>query len=233
MKWVTRLLVAGLLAAITPASSQAAFTTFTTLAGFTGATSNIGVDNYNLLGGAQNPPPVSITSPLARTTTTGTSYTYTASAANGLFSAGTNADRWLSHNTATDSMVFNNFSAGTHAIGGFFFLSDIAGQLVSVAGSQLNVTAVDSLGATFAGTITNPSPTFFVGFVSTGNIVSLTLTAVQPAGGFFWSTANDLHLAQRAPTQPPTGAVPAPAALVLAALGAPMFGLFRLRRRAA
>ncbi|MDB6001742.1 MAG: hypothetical protein JWP52_3441 [Rhizobacter sp.] len=66
-------------------------------------------------------------------------------------------------------------------------------------------------------TIVGATTSSFLGFVSTGGLVSLQLTAVQPdADAFNWASANDLVLAQGLVT-----AVPEPEtyALMLAGLG--------------
>ncbi|MCA9281244.1 MAG: PEP-CTERM sorting domain-containing protein [Phycisphaeraceae bacterium] len=187
-------------------AANAGFTVHTSLASFNAATSAQGTDTYTGF---------SITgvtaSPIVRSAG---AYGYTASAANGFFGAGTVGDPWLSTNTATDSIVFSNFTGGASAFGGNFFDSNIAGAF---AAGDIMITAVDSSGSV-SQTIVGATTSSFLGFVSDGSLVSLTVAAVQPVSGFIWPTVDNFVLAQ---------AIPAPGAAAMLGLG----GMLAARRR--
>jgi hypothetical protein len=180
---------------------------YTSQASFNAAVTAPGVDTFNDM------PLASAPSPLNRLAG---SYGYTgAVTTTTFFTAGTASDVWLSTNTATDSIVFNNFGPSVSAVGGFFFTSDING---SAAAGSITVSIVDASG-TYSQTINSSTPLSFLGFVSDSNISSVTVTSVQPSPtAFIWPTVNDLTLAQ---------AVPAPGAAALMGLG----GLLVGRRR--
>lgn len=180
----------------------AAPTPYSSLTSFMAATSAAGTDRLDDISIAS---PTG--SPLMRTAGT---YTYSAMADGAFFGAGTGPDYWLSTNIATDSIVFGNFTSGVAAIGGFFFGSDIAGLFD--AGSIL-VSATDATG-TATQTIDGAMIDSFFGFVSSGALTSLTVTSLQPAGGFLWPTVNDLVLARAA-----AATVPEPSTTVLLAFG--------------
>jgi hypothetical protein len=206
---VKPLAAAALLAAA--GASQAAITVYTTQASYLAAITSPGVDTYTGFSITGSTP-----SPITRSAGP---YTYTASVSTtSFFGAGTTANPWLSTNTATDSITFNAFSGGVSAIGGNFFGSDISGLFA--AGNVLLV-ATDSLGATSTQTITGATTSSFLGFVSTGLVTSLVLSAVQPATPL-WPTADNLTLGIAAVPEPQTYA------MLLAGLG---FVGFMARRR--
>jgi hypothetical protein len=182
--------LAALVASTAPA--QAAITIYTSLAAFTAATSAPGTDTYtgfSITGATASP-----------ITRSAGAYTYTATASTStFFGAGTTANPWLSTNFATDSVLFNGFSPAVNAIGGNFFGSDVNGLFLA---GNVTLVATDSLGATSTQTITGATTGSFLGFVSTGNITGLTLSAVQGAAPL-WPTADNLVLARRI-----AGAVP-------------------------
>ena len=175
-------------------AAHAEITVYTTQQSFAAAVGSSGVDAFENL---------SITgitaSPITRTAG---SFGYTAAAPTNFYGAGTNADRWLSTNTATDPIAFSNFTGGVSAFGGMFFGSNVGGQFQS---GSVVLTATDASG-TVSRTITNATTSSFLGFVSTGQLLSATLTAIQPTSGPLWSTANNLTLGTAA-----VAAVPEPA----------------------
>lgn len=187
-------LAASLIVAST--ASLAVPITYTTLSSFDAATSSNATDSFN---------DVSITAstaaPLARSVGT-YQYSIQTSDNDSLFGAGSDPDHWLSVNTAGTSLVFTDFSMGVRAIGGLFFGSDAFGGFA--AGSVL-LTATDGTGSTTL-TIDEASPSSFMGFVSSGPMTSLTITAIQPADSFLWTTVNDLVLATVAPVPEPATA---------------------------
>ena len=128
--------------------------------------------------------------------------------------AGTAADVWLSTNDAVATITFNAIPANVRGIGGFFFGSNISGAF---AAGDMTLVATDGGGASTQ-TITGATTSSFLGFVSTGPLTSLTLTAVQPAPNFLWPTANDLILATAA-AAPPAVLISAASRKVHAAAG--------------
>ena len=197
-------------------TANATITVYTTLASFNAAVSAPAIDtfeNFSISGSTPSP----VTRPVG-------SYGYTAAASTStFFGAGTNADHWLSTNTATDSIIFSAFTGGVKGVGGFFFGSDIGGAFQS---GDITVTAVDGSGS--AGqTLIGATATTFLGFVTTGTFTSITVSAVQPAPNFLWPTVNDLRLAA-APVGP---GVPEPATWALMIAGFGLTGA-AMRRRA-
>jgi len=176
-------------------------TVYTTQASFLAAVAAPGTDGFDgfLTTGAT-------ASPVLRTAG---SYSYTASASGGFFGAGTVVNPWLSTNDAPDSITFSGFGGGARAIGANFFDSSASGSFA--AGSVLLV-ATNSLGETLSQSILGATTSSFLGFVSTAALASLTLSAVQPAGGSLWPTVDNLTIA----------AIPEPEtyALMLAGLAA-------------
>jgi hypothetical protein len=203
------------LAAMTLAAgaSQASFTVYTSLAAFNAATTAQGTDTFSGLSVVSATP-----SPITRTTSVGTAYTYTASAPGDFFGAGSTANPWLSTNVGTDSITLNGFSSAVVAIGGNFFGSDITGSFTA---GDISLVATDASGSTTQ-TIVGATTASFLGFVSNGPITSLVITAVQPATGFLWPTADNLVLAAAVPE-------PETYALMLAGLG--IVSLLARRRR--
>jgi PEP-CTERM motif len=196
-------------------ASFAGPTAYTSAASFAAATTAPGVDTFAGFSITGSTP-----SPITRTAG---AYTYSAAAStSSFFGAGTTANPWLSTNIATDSITFSGFSAGVNAVGGNFFDSDIAGAF---ALGDITLTATDSTGSTTF-TITGATTNSFLGFVSsTGSILSLVVSAVQPASPI-WPTVDNLTLAKALVT-----AVPEPEtyALMLAGLG--VLGFVARRRK--
>jgi len=212
--WIKRLACAAL--TMMAGGSQAALTVFTSQASFLGSVSSPGVDGFNGFSITDSTP-----SPLSRVAG---SYTYTASTgSSGFFGAGTNADPWLSTDTNTDSITFSGFGAGVSAIGGNFFGSELEGAFVT---GTISLTATDSFGAITTQNIVNATTNSFLGFVSTGALTSLVVSAIQPPSDFVWPTVNNLILAQAVSPSVPE---PQTYALMLAGLG--LVGLIARRRK--
>lgn len=214
---VLRFLAFSLLACLSN-FSQATLLVYTSQANFSTATSAQGVDTYTGFSISG-----STTSPIVRNAG---AYGYTAAVSTTTFyGAGTTANPWLSTNTATDTITFSGFTNGAQAIGANFFGSNINGAYQ--IGSIL-ITATD-LSGTVSETIVNAATTSFLGFVSTNTLLSLTVSAVQPATGFLWPTVDNLTLARRA-AAPNVVPEPGSVALLLAGLGT--MAMLARRRRA-
>ena len=170
-------------------ASHAALTAFTTSASFAVATLASATDAFNLL------PIDFIASPSNRTIGP---YSYVASAPGGLFGAGSAANPWLSTNLSGATLTFGSFGGGVSAIGGSFFGSDIAGGFL--AGQSLTLTATDSVGASLTQTINGATQTSFLGFASTGTLVSLAVSIASPNA---FASVDNLVLAQAAPIPEP------------------------------
>src|SRR4051794_6649745 len=183
---IKRLACAALM--IIAGGSQAALTVFTSQASFLGAVTSPGVDAFNGFSTTQATP-----SPMNRAAGP---YTYVAAASDGFFGAGSVANPSLSTNTASDQITFSGFGGGVSAIGGNFFGTDVNGAFLS--GGTITLRATDSFGAISTQNVVNAGVTSFLGFVSTGTLTSLVVSAVQPVNSFTWPTIDNLTLAQAA-----------------------------------
>ena len=208
--------LAALIASTAPA--QAAITIYTSLAAFNAATSAQGTDTFTGFSISSSTP-----SPINRTAG---AYGYQGTVSTtSFFGAGTTANPWLSTNTATDTMTFGLFTGGVQAAGGNFFGSNISGLFTA---GDITIVATDSLGATSTQTIVGATTSSFLGFVSTANMVNVTVTSVQPQTGFLWPTLDNFVLAKRAGGVGPI--VPEPGTWLMMVAG---FGLVggAMRRR--
>lgn len=192
------------------ALAQAALTVYTTRASFVAAVSaTTGTDTFNDL-----LPATSYAGPLSRSAG---ALGYEVDANDGiLYGAGSNFNPWLSNNQAAGTIDFYSFDAGVNAAGGRFFGSDISGMFQS--GATIYVTATDADGSVTQ-TVLDARRRSFVGFVSDGSLLGLSVSADQTDGPV-WGTVNNLILA----------AVPEPAthAMFLAGLG--VIGVVARRR---
>jgi hypothetical protein len=175
-------------------AAHAGITTYTSQSAYLAAVGTTGVDTFDDL------QVKSYAGPLTRAAG---SYAYTVSSAPAspvIFGASDNdVDIWLAPNNSGDSLTFT--PATTLAgIGGFFFGSDAFGY--SQPSNPLTLTAIDSAGVTITYTLNMPDTGSFVGFVSTANLVSLSVTAGVQA--YNWATVNDLHLSASAVPEPET-----------------------------
>jgi len=191
--------------------AHAALTSFTNAATFASAVVAPATDTFAFL------PLDTVPSPSTRTAG---GYSYVVSAPSGLFGGGTAANPWLSTNLSGATLTFATFTGGVGGIGGNFFGSDIAGAFLP--GQSLSLTATDSLGATLTQTIANATQSSFLGFVSTGSLVSL---AVSIADRDAFVSADNVTIAAAAVPEPETYA------MLLAGLAA-MTGLARRRMAA-
>ncbi len=167
-----------------PSISHAAITVYTDRASFLAAVEAPGVDTFTGIS-TTSPTP----SPLFRTAGP---YPYTATTStSSFFGAGTLANTWLTTNIAAASITFNSMPSNVSAAGGFFFGSSVSGAF---AAGSVTVSAIDSAGATSTQTFAGAT-NGFLGFVSDTSVMSLSVMAVQPSGGFLWPTVDDLTLA--------------------------------------
>ena len=146
---------------------------------------------------------------------------YTATVSGGFYAVGTATDGWLSSNQALP-IVFDSFTGGVSAVGGYFFASDINGDYL--AGESLTVTVTDASGAVRR-TLVDPKVSTFIGFVSDGSIQSLQVGVVDTGYNNAWATVNDLTLAG------PVAAVPEPSSLALLLAGISWVSAATARRR--
>lgn len=165
-------------------AASAGITVYSSQVAFAAAVTSPGVDTYAGFSVTGSTP-----SPINRSAG---AYTYVGRVPTSFFGAGSTGDPWLSTNTATETITFDTFAPGISAIGGLFFGSNISGLFQS---GDITVVATDSGGAISTQTITGATTTSFLGFVSDVQLVSLTVTAVQPASGFLWPTVDNLTLA--------------------------------------
>ena len=196
-------------------TANAAITVYTSQAAFLSAVGTTGTDTFAGLSITSVTP-----SPITRSAGS-FSYTATPAPAGGFFGAGTTTNPWLSTNTSDDVITFNGFSAGVVAAGGNFFGSD---EFSLFAAGSVTLTATDGSGTTTQ-TITGATVTSFLGFVSNGPLLSMTLVSVQPASSFLWPTADNLMLASAVTAVPETQTY----AMMLAGLG--VLGFMARRRR--
>jgi hypothetical protein len=150
----------------------------------------------------------------------GNSFSYDATAASGLFSVAVpppDGDVSLSTTNEADPIIFTFTSGNVTAVGGYFFPTDINGNIMA---GTINVALDDGTNVN----VVNGDLTTFLGFTTTGPIASLTLT--DPSDPFV--TVDDLYVgaggAQGA-------AVPEPATLALAGLGLLSLVGYRCRRK--
>jgi hypothetical protein len=193
-------------------ASQAAMTVYTTQASFLAAVTTSGTDSFDNLG-------IGYTNGFETLSRSAGAYTYDVAAT--FYTAGTGGDTWLSTDAPIDAIVFNNFGAGVKAAGGLFFTSNVGGNYHL---ADITVQATDGSGSSTQ-TIVGSTTGSFLGFVSTGPLTSLVVSAVNPnpLGPFFWPSVNDLTLAAAVPE-------PETYALLLAGLG--VVGFLARRRRA-
>ncbi|MFG6447316.1 PEP-CTERM sorting domain-containing protein [Roseateles sp. BYS180W] len=198
------------------ASAQAALTAYNTPASFAAATTASGTDTFSDL--------IDNGSVGVMLDRNAGSYSYRVSAPSGLWASGPADNPFMSSSNTNDAITVAPLGSMANGIAGNFFFSDIAGNF---AAGPLAVTVQDSTGASLTLTV-NPSgysSGSFMGFVSSGYITSLSVSA--PAGQpntTAWSSLDNLTLAAAAP-------VPEPGTWALMGLGLGLAGLGLVRRR--
>lgn len=196
-------------------AAHATLTVYDDLAIWTAAVTAVGIDDFNDMPGSL------VSSPVVRTAG---SYGYTATAATNFFPAGSVLDRWLSTNARFDLINFGSFTGGVEAIAGFFFNSDVNGELQTGLNVTVAVTDGNDLQSML---LTSTNATTFLGFVSDGLITSMTVTADNTGPIGTWPTINDLRLAQAGDPTPNPVSEPG----TLALLGLAAMALVASRRR--
>ena len=121
----------------------------------------------------------------------GFSYNATAPTA-GFFNLGPTGDTWLSTFHEFDPIIFNFTSNNVTSVGGFFFLTDLTGN---VAGGTVTVTLNN--GKMFS--ITDASSTSFIGFTTGVPIQSLTVTPPSSGATLVFATVNDFITGKAVP----------------------------------
>lgn len=206
MRLPTLILAASLVSGVAPA----AITIITTRGDFDASTTSQTVDTFSdLLIQTYAGPITRITGGQSYTASTGPN------SAN-LYGGLDGSDAFFTNDSNLDAVTLTNFTSGLSAIGGYFFGSNIGGQ--SVDGHTMIVTVTDADG-TVEHTLTGATKNSFVGFISDGEILSLTFRS-GTAG--VWPSADNLVLAAADP-------VPEAGSTMLAALG--LLGLAVRRRR--
>ncbi|SEO40461.1 PEP-CTERM protein-sorting domain-containing protein [Duganella sp. CF517] len=202
-------------------AAHADITTYTSQSSYLAAVGTTGVDTFDDLEST------GYDGPLTRTAG-GYGYTVSAAPNSGEIWGATDdfSDIWLTGGNRLDLVTFAP-SAPLAGVGGFFFGSDLFG--FSTPAAYLTLSATDSTGSTVSFTLNTPKFNSFVGFVSTGSLVSFSVTAGDQPG--VWATVNDLHLSGPAAVTTP---VPEPETygMMLAGLGVLGFIARRKRQRA-
>ena len=121
----------------------------------------------------------------------GFSYNATAPTA-GFFNIGPSGDTWLSTFHEFDPIIFNFTSNNVTSVGGFFFLTDLTGN---VAGGTVTVTLNN--GKMFS--VTDASSTSFIGFTTGVPIQSLTVTPPSSGATLVFATVNDFITGKAVP----------------------------------
>ena len=198
-------------------AAHADITTYTSQSSYLGAVGTTGVDTFDDL---------EVDEYFGPLTRTAGSYEYKVSAAPNspaLWGASDDdADIWLTGGNRLDLVTFAP-STPVAGVGGFFFGSDLFG--FSTPADYLTLSATDSTGATVTYTLNTPDFNSFVGFVSTGSLVSFSVTAGNQPG--VWATVNDLHLSGAAAVTP----VPEPETYGMMLAGLGLLGFIARRKR--
>ena len=194
------------LAVLLAAPAQAAIDVYSSPAAFAAAVQRPFTDSLNDLALDF------ASSPLARASGP---YNYSVSATGGLYAVGSAADVWMSTDRSGDAMRFGNFGS-VSGFGGLFFGSDVTGAYLP--GQSITVTATDSAGAMVSSTLNDATTSSFVGFVSTGALLTQVQASIGNPNNYV--TANDLTLA-----------VPEPSAWALWLGGLALGGALQRRRQ--
>lgn len=164
-------------------AAHAGITTYTSQSSYLAAVGGTGVDTFDDLDVSDYQGPL---------TRSAGSYAYTVGTgpnSSQIWGASDDySDIWLTGGNRLDLVTFAP-STPLAGVGGFFFGSDLFG--FSTPASYLTLSATDSAGATVSYRLNTPTFNSFVGFVSTGNLVSFSVTAGNQPG--VWATVNDLH----------------------------------------
>ena len=183
---VERSLLLILISLALSAMTARATATYTNQAAFLAATQpGYYLETFNSL-----PQFTQLASPLSFSSS-GFSYNATAPTA-GFFNLGPTGDTWLSTFHEFDPIIFNFTSNNVTSVGGFFFLTDLTGN---VAGGTVTVTLNN--GKMFS--ITDASSTSFIGFTTGVPIQSLTVTPPSSGATLVFATVNDFITGKAVP----------------------------------
>jgi hypothetical protein len=194
-------------------TARAEVSVYTNSASFSSVASNLFTDTFDDL---------PIQAMFSSTLRVNGPYTYTVSAAGGLFPAGTSADVWMSTTISGRDLEFTGFSGEVRAVGGWFFGTDLSGAFV--ADQLITVSAVDASGALASITLNGATLTSFAGFVSSDSL--LLSVRVSIANEEVWATANNLSVASGV-----MASVPEPSAWITLIAALPLVGTVTRRRK--
>ena len=131
---------------------------------------------------------------------------------------------WLTTNAVESVVTFSGFAPDVNGIGASFFTTTFAGDIWLYPDAALRVTARFASGSV-SKVLSQTTDTSFLGFVSTDQLLTLTIAAIQPAsGGPYWLTVGGLTVASLSP-------VPEASTAALLSVGLSMIGWLARGRR--
>lgn len=114
-------------------------------------------------------------------------------------------DWWLTTSNDGDALTMSQFGSNIKGAGGQFFTTDMGGY--SEPGFSVLVTGVDSTGATLSYEIKNSQVNSFLGFVTTGHMISVSVSSIHGDADYVWPTVENFQLSIAAVPEPSTYAM--------------------------
>jgi hypothetical protein len=155
----------------------------------------------------------------------GGGFAYTATAPGDFYAVQTpsgSGNYVLSTSSAADTITLTFTSGNVTAVGGYFFVTDLFGDIAPGAitlqfsdGTQVN--------------LTNQDLSTFTGYLSEGPLITSLLIFASQADGEAWPTVDNLYVGAGIP--PENGVIPEPSTLLLFGGGLTSLALLRLRRK--